>query len=523
MSTAAARNEHDGREAGPPADGSGHRRRGPALLVLSAAQLLVVLTATSPSIALPALRADLDLGESGLSWVLNAYTLAFAGLLLLGGHVGDLVGRRKAFVTGVGVFAVASLAAALAQSEGQLLVARALQGVGAAVVSPAALALVADAYPRGPGRTRAFAVFAAMTAAGAPAGLVLGGALGEAGWRWPFLVAVAAGLLIVAAAPYVVAESRPRSAPADVPGAVAGTVGLGAVVYGLLNAAADGWGSGETVAALAVGVLVLIVFLGVENRRAHPLLPLRVLARRGRSVAYAVVLTVWAALTATVFFLGLYVQRVLGYEPLEAGLAFLPFPVGIVVAAQLAAVLAPRLAPRAIAALGGALAAGGLMWLAQLELDSAYVPALLLPMLVLSLGAGLVAVPLTVTAMAGTEDSGRAEAGDDQGRAESEDDAAAAAVLTAVQQVGGALGLAALTAVSTAAFTDRMRDLGETLQRQVDAGQLTGDQADALTVGLPLYGLTTGYTQAFAVAALIAVGGTVASLLLDRRAAEAGE
>jgi EmrB/QacA subfamily drug resistance transporter len=483
----------------PDAPPAAHRHLGLALAVISAAQLMVVLDGTIVNIALPHIQTALSFTPENLSWVVNAYTLAFGGLLLLGGRAGDLLGRRKVFVVGVGVFALASLLGGLAQTEGQLLWARVLQGLGAAIASPTALSLVTTTFPAGPARNRAFAVYAAMSGAGAAIGLLLGGVLTEVSWRWTFLVNVPIGILVIAAAPRVLAESAREKGSFDVPGAVTATVGLVSLVYGLTHAATTAWRDGTTVTTIALGVVLLAVFLVIESRSRDALMPFRILADRTRAVSYLVMLIVGAGMFAMFYFLGLYIQQVLGYSAVKAGFSFLPFSVGIVLAAQVASALISRVDPRWISGVGGLAATGGMLGMAQLEVGSSYVGGLLPWILLLSVGLGLTFVPLTLTAVSGVarEDSG-----------------VGSAVLNTMQQVGGSLGLATLSTVAVSAAKDRGAELGAALQaKAAAAGSASGvspEQLAALRQQVALQAQTHGYTRAFLVgAAMVFIGAVI--------------
>jgi EmrB/QacA subfamily drug resistance transporter len=479
-----------------------HRHLGLALTLISAAQLMVVLDGTIVNIALPHIQTDLDFTPANLSWVVNAYTLAFGGLLLLGGRAGDLLGRRKVFMVGVGVFALASLLGGIAQTEGQMLSARVAQGVGAAIASPTALSLITTTFPAGPARNRAFAVYAAMSGAGAAIGLILGGVLTEASWRWTFFINVPIGLLVVFAAPRVLAESEREKGGFDVPGAITATGGLVALVYGLTHAATTAWRNTTTVTTIVLGIVLLAAFLVIESRSRHALMPFRILADRTRAVSYVVMLIVGAGMFAMFYFLGLYIQQVLGYSSLRAGFSFLPFSVGIVVAAQVASALISRVDPRWISGVGGIAAAGGMLGLAQLEVGSTYLTGLLPWILLLSVGLGLTFVPLTLTAVSGVarEDSG-----------------VGSAVLNTMQQVGGSLGLATLSTVAVSAAKDRGAELGAALQAKAAAagaaGGVTPDQLAALKQQVALQAQTHGYTQAFLVGAGMVLVGAIIVLV----------
>ncbi len=478
--------------------GHGHRHLGIALALISAAQLMVVLDGTIVNIALPHIQTDLDFTPANLSWVVNAYTLAFGGLLLLGGRAGDLLGRRKVFMTGVGIFALASFFGGVAQSEGQMLAARVLQGLGAAVASPTALSLITTTFPAGPARNRAFGVYAAMSGAGAAVGLILGGVLTEYDWRWTFFINVPIGLLVLALAPRFLGESRRETGGFDLPGALTATAGLVSLVYGLTHAATTSWGNTTTLVTIFAGLVLITAFLFIEARSEHALMPFRILADRTRAVSYLVMLIVGAGMFAMFYFLGLYIQQVLGYSALKAGFSFLPFSVGIVVAAQLASSLISRVDPRWISGTGALLAASGMLGLSRLEVDSGYLTGLLPWILLLSFGLGLVFVPLTLTAVSGVarRDSG-----------------VGSAVLNTMQQVGGSLGLATLSTVAVSAATDKSQALVAALQSRSGGSGQTPEQLAEAQRQIALVAQTHGATRAFIVAALMVLGGALIILV----------
>jgi EmrB/QacA subfamily drug resistance transporter len=483
----------------PPhdADAGGHRHLGLALTLISAAQLMVVLDGSIVNIALPHIQTALDFTPANLSWVVNGYTLAFGGLLLLGGRSGDLLGRRRMFMVGVGLFAVASLFGGIAQTEGQMLAARILQGVGAAIASPTALSLITTTFPSGPGRNRAFGVYAAMSGAGAAIGLILGGVLTEYSWRWTFFINVPIGLAVVLLAPRFLGESERQEGRFDVPGAVTGTAGLGLLVYGLTHAATSSWGNATTLTTLIVGVVLLVTFGLVEARSRHALMPFRILSDRTRAVSFLVMLIVGAAMFAMFYFLGLYIQQVLGYSSLRAGLAFLPFSVGIVVSAQVASILMSRVDPRWIAGVGGLLVTAGMLGFSRLATDSTYVSDLLPFIMLLSVGLGLTFVPLTLTAVSGVarQDSG-----------------VGSAVLNTMQQVGGSIGLATLSTVAVSAGTHKAAELAAALKTRAGGG-MSRDQLAELQHQIALQAQTHGATRAFMVAAAMALAGALIVLV----------
>ncbi|MGZ4598578.1 MAG: MFS transporter [Oryzihumus sp.] len=478
----------------------GHRHLGLALTIISAAQLMVVLDGTIVNIALPHIQTDLGFTASNLSWVVNAYTLAFGGLLLLGGRLGDLLGRRRMFVIGVLIFAAASLFGGLAQNEAMLLASRALQGLGAAIASPTALALITTTFPAGPPRNRAFAVYAAMSGAGAAVGLILGGVLTESSWRWTFFVNVPIGIVVALLAPRFLGESPRQHGAFDIPGALTGTLGLGSLVYGLTHAAPPHhWGDALTVGPIVVGLALLAAFVVIERRAEHPLLPFRILADRTRGVSFTVMLVVGAAMFSMFYFLGLFIQQVLGYSPVKTGFAFLPFSFGVVIAAQIASRLINRVDPRWIAGAGTLLAAGGMWGFSHLTVTSDYVTGLLPFILMLSFGMGLTFVPLTLTAVAGVA---------------KKDSGVGSAVLNTMQQVGGTLGLATLATVAASNGTQRALELAAAMKAKGGTGQQPSPEAMAQARHeIALAAQTYGSTRAFVVAACMILGGAVITVI----------
>jgi len=479
------------------------RRRGLglALAIIGGAQLMIVLDGTIVNIALPHIQTALGFSESNLSWVVNAYALALGSLLLLGGRLGDLLGRRKMFVTGVLLFAAASLAGGLAVNEGMLITSRIVQGMGAALASPAALALITTTFPAGKDRNRAMGVYAAMSGVGAAVGLILGGALTEYDWRWTFFINVPIGLLVAFLAPRVLVESDRSEGSFDLVGAVTGTLGLVGIVYGLTHAASPtgGWTSPITVGSLIGGVILLVGFVVVERRNPHALLPIRIIADRTRGVSLFVMLVVGAGMFAMFYFLGLYIQQVLGYGPLKAGLAFLPFSAAMVLGAGIASSLASRIDARWISGPGALLAATGMWGFTHLTIGSSYASDLLPWIIVLAVGMGLTFVPLTLTAVAGVDD---------------EDSGAASAALNTAQQIGGAIGLAALTTVFSHAFRSSAADLGASLQAH--ASSMTPDQLKQSSQLIPLIAQTDASTRGFLVGTgMLVVAGVVTLLALN--------
>ncbi|ONI68521.1 MFS transporter [Kribbella sp. ALI-6-A] len=475
----------------------GHRNLGIALALISMAQLMVVLDGTIVNIALPHIQNDLGFTNESLPWVVNAYALAFGGLLLLGGRIGDILGRRKVFMFGVVLFGVASFIGGIAQNETILLASRILQGVAAAAASPNALALITTTFPAGKERNRAMAVYAAMSGAGAAVGLILGGALTEASWRWTFFINTPIGLIVAVLAIRYLGESARQQGKFDIPGAVTGTVGLTGLVYGLTHAAEKGWGDPVTLAFIIGGVALIGVFLAIEARSRHALMPFRILADRTRGVSFFVMLIVGAAMFSMFYFLGIYIQNILGYSALKTGFAFLPFSLGIVVAAQIASTLIARIDPRWIAGAGAALAGVGMWGFSQLEVDSTYLTHVMPFILLLSFGMGLIFVPLTLTAVSGVAN---------------EDSGVGSAVLNTVQQIGGAIGLALLGTVSANAIKDRFAELAPGLQKAAESGQSPA-QLKELQGQFTAVATTHGFTRAFTVSAFIILGAALITLV----------
>ena len=483
-----------GRAASPGAmAGGGNRRLGLALLVIATAQLMVVLDGTIVNVALPHIQRALGFSGTGLEWVVNAYAITFGGLLLLGGRAGDILGRRRVFVFGLLLFSAASLLGGFATSQWWLLTARAVQGVGGAVIAPTALALISTNFPQGAERNRAFSVYAAMAGAGAAAGLVLGGLLTTyASWRWVFFVNVPIGILIAASAPRVLTESPRLPGRIDWAGAVTGCGGIALLVYGLSKAAtgADGvshWGDAQVVASLTAAVVLLVSFVLIEMRSSHPLLPMRVLADRNRAGALLIMLCIATGLFGVFFFLTLFIQTVLGYSPIRAGIAFLPFAVGVVIGSALASPLVARIGPRPLISAGAAMVAGGMFWYSRLTEHAGYASHLLGPTLVSSFGLGLVFVPLALVALH---------------KVAEQDSGVASSLLNTAQQVGGAIGLALLGTVAWTAVANSVRTQ---VAAAAKAGQPLPKPGSPPPASIYDHALTVGFSRAFAVAAGIAL------------------
>jgi EmrB/QacA subfamily drug resistance transporter len=479
--------------AASPGGAAGGGRLGLALLVIATAQLMVVLDGTIVNVALPHIQEALGFSGTGLEWVVNAYAITFGGLLLLGGRAGDILGRRRVFVSGLLLFSAASLLGGFATSQWWLLTARAVQGVGGAVIAPTALALISTNFPQGAERNRAFSVYAAMAGAGAAAGLVLGGLLTTyASWRWVFFVNVPIGILIAASAPRVLTESPRLPGRIDWAGAVTGCGGVALLVYGLSKAAtgADGvshWGDAQVVASLTAAVVLLVSFVLIEMRSSHPLLPMRVLADRNRAGALLIMLCIATGLFGVFFFLTLFIQTVLGYSPIRAGIAFLPFAVGVVIGSALASPLVARIGPRPLISAGAAMVAGGMFWYSRLTEHAGYVSHLLGPTLVSSFGLGLVFVPLALVALH---------------KVAEQDSGVASSLLNTAQQVGGAIGLALLGTVAWTAVANSVRTQ---VAAAAKAGQPLPKPGSPPPASIYDHALTVGFSRAFLVAAGIAL------------------
>ncbi|WP_292370208.1 MFS transporter [Methanoregula sp. UBA64] len=412
------------------------------LVIILASYLMIVLDIAVAITALPEIHTGLGFSDTGLSWVQNAYTLAFGGLLLLGARSGDILGRRRMFVLGVGVFTVASLAVGLAPSAVWLVGARALQGVGAAILAPSTLALLTSYFPEGRERTRAVAYYGAVAGVGASLGLVLGGVLTTyISWRFAFFINVPIGIAMMLAAQHYLAESDRRPGRFDLAGAISSTVGMTALVYGIVNSATAGWGDSVTIMALLAGILLLVFFVLNESRTEQPIMPLRLFASRERSGAYAARILFLGAMLGFWFFITQFLQVVDGFSPLEAGLAFFP----MTVANFVVAVIVPQLTRKYG---NGPLLAGGLLvtligmfWLSRLSADTAYVTGIALPMILIGAGQGATLGPLTASGIAGVT---------------KEDAGAASGLVNVAHQLGGSLGLGILVTVFAAAGTVAM-------------------------------------------------------------------
>jgi EmrB/QacA subfamily drug resistance transporter len=467
-----------------------HIHKGLALLVIAGAQLMIILDATIVNIALPSMQKALHFSATNLTWVLNAYTLAFGGLLLLGGRSGDLFGRRRMFMTGILLFGGASLAGGFATTGAWLLTCRVLQGVGGAIASPTALALVTNTFPEGPERNRAFGVYAAVSGAGAALGLILGGVLTEyLSWRWVLFVNAPIGAALAIATPYVLPESKRTLGHLDLPGAITSTVGVSSLVYGLIHAASDGWSDPITIGALALSVVLLVAFVFIEANSAQPLMPLRLFSNRNRDASYVVMLSTGAALFSMFFFLTQFVQEILGYSPVKAGFAFLPVSIVIVISAQIASRMIARTGARPLVIFGAALTGVSLLWLSTINSSSGYFTLLFPSMCVMAFGLGFIFVPITLTAVSGVEPR---------------DSGIASAMLNVTQQLGSTVGLAALITVFSTAVINFVKNAFAAAA--ASGTPPTQQQAQATQLDALAHGWAMGFRAAvvFAAIALIA-------------------
>jgi EmrB/QacA subfamily drug resistance transporter len=451
-----------------------------ALALLATAQFVVVLDASIVNVALPSIGSDLNFTQDDLSWVVNAYTLFFGGFLLLGGRLADRLGRRRMFIAGMVLFALASLAGGLAQSELWLIVARSVQGLGAALVSPAALSIVTTTFTEGAERNKALGVWGAVAGSGGAAGVLLGGVLTKyAGWEWVLFVNTPIGLAAAFIAPRLLRESRDeRERTFDVAGAVSVTAGLALFVYTLVNANQAGWGSTETISLGALSIALLIAFVFIELRAAHPLVPFSIFRLQTLRGSNIVALLIGMSLFSMFFFISLYLQQILHYDALKAGFAYLPLALTIIVSAGVASQMVTRIGFKPTLITGMLFITAGLIWFSQVSAGGTYLGDVLFPSLLAAVGLGFAFVSVTIGAVTGTKP---------------EDAGLASGLINTTQQVGGALGLAILAAIANAA-------------------------TDNSTAGNHLVALNDGFRIAFLVGAGFALAGAIlASVLIDSR------
>jgi EmrB/QacA subfamily drug resistance transporter len=466
-------------------------RRWIALILLCFAQFIVVLDASIVNVALPSMGEALSFSQENLSWVINAYVLTFGGFLLLGGRLADLLGRRRVFIGGLLVVGAASLAAGFAATEGQLIAARAAQGLGAAIISPSALSIITTTFSDGAERNKALGVWGAVAGSAGAAGVLLGGILTDGlGWEWVLWVNVPVALVVAALTPRLIAESRSQSATRhfDAAGAVAVTGGLSLLVYAIVDAAEAGWGSGQTLGLIGLAAALLAAFVAIEVRSDAPLVPFRIFRLRTLTGANVVGLLVGAALISMFFFITLYMQQVLGYSPIETGLAYLPLAVSIVLASGVASALVTRLGVKPVLAIGMVLVTVALVWFSQVSVGGGFAADVLGPSLLAGAGLGFAFVPITIAAVTGVRD---------------QESGLASGLINTSQQLGGALGLAVLATIANARTDELMASSG-------------GDQS-----ALP-HALTEGFQSAFLGGAGIAALGLILTVVLIGRREGAG-
>ncbi|MDI1288978.1 MAG: MFS transporter [bacterium] len=430
-----------------------------ALVVIAIAQLMIVLDASIVNIALPSIQADLGISDADRQWAVTAYTLAFGSLLLLGGRIADYAGRKRMFIVGLIGFAAASALGGVAVNAPMLFAARGLQGAFAAILAPAALSLISVTFVDSKERAKAFGVYGALSGGGAAIGLVVGGILTEyASWHWCLLVNIPIAVLAVFLAIPFVRESRATGdTKYDIPGAITATLGLFFLVFGITKAESDGWTGTSTLSFGAIAFALLAVFIVIETRTSHPLLPLRILLERNRGGAYLSSFFVGAGLFSMFLFISYFFQAVKGYSPLTSGLLFLPFSAGIVISAGIASQLLPRFGPRWVTFIGFIMATTGMALYLRLSPESGYVDGVLPSIIIMSLGMGLIFVPLSAVALYGV---GNHDAG------------VASAVLNTSQQIGGSIGVAFLNTIAASATT-----------AYVVTNQLAGPTPEALVSG----------------------------------------
>jgi EmrB/QacA subfamily drug resistance transporter len=474
-------------------------RAGLALVIMLSAQLMIILDATVVNIALPHIQASLHFSSTSLSWVMNAYTLTFGGLLLLGGRAGDILGRRRVFLAGIGLFTLSSLVGGLSTSAGMLLVARAVQGAGGALAAPAVLALIVSGFPEGRERTRALGIYMGVITGGSSLGLVLGGVITEwLSWRWVLFINVPIGIAVLAIAPLFVAETPRQAGRFDLAGAVTSTAGVASLVYGFVRAAADGWGDHLTLAAFGAAAVLLASFLVIESRVRQPITPLRLFADASRSGSFAARLLLIAGMFGVFFFLTQFLQKVMGFSPLRAGVAFLPLTAALFGMSRTAPRLMPRLGAKPLMIIGMLPAIVSLAWLSRVSPATGYWSGVFGPMMLLGIGMGLVFVPLTTASLAGVAPA---------------DSGAASSMVNVMQQVGGALGLAVLVAVFG------------TASRNAQQHPLPGLTAAAQAQHVLAHGMATAFGLAaiFNVASLLVIMALIRARKLAPQRAEARE
>jgi EmrB/QacA subfamily drug resistance transporter len=461
--------------------------KGMALFLLCLIQFMVVLDIAIVNVALPSIKTALDFSETNLSWVINAYTLTFGGLLLLGGRMADLLGRRRVFIGGLALFAVASAACGLANSEAALITARAIQGVGAAMVSPAALSILVTTFEEGPERNKALGIWGAIAGTGGAAGVLLGGILTqELNWSWIFFINVPVAVAVIVAAPIYLRESKVEGGTRafDLGGAITATAGMSLLVYALVQTVDHSWTAPRTIGLFVAAFALLGAFLAIERRVAAPLMPLHIFRNRSLSAANGVALMLGASIFSMFFLLTLYMQQVLGYSPLKTGIGYLLVSSVIIVSAGASQAFVTKIGVRTVLATGMGLTALGLVYFSQIDVGGSYLVDLTPGFILTGVGLGFSFVPVSIAALVGVKQD---EAG------------IASGILNTSQQIGGALGTAILSTVAFTAATNYVKD-------HLTAGPL-----------LPLDAAVHGYSIAFLVGALISAIGFVLTLVFIPR------
>jgi EmrB/QacA subfamily drug resistance transporter len=460
-------------------------RRWIALILLCFAQFIVVLDASIVNVALPSIGEALDFSQDNLAWVVNAYVLTFGGFLLLGGRLADLLGRRRVFISGLLLVAAASLAAGFAANEGQLIAARAAQGLGAAIISPSALSIVTNTFSDGSERNKALGAWGAVAGAGGAAGVLFGGILTDGpGWEWVLWINVPVALIVAALAPRLILESRSKAATRhfDTAGAVSVTAGLSVLVYALVDANDAGWGSAQTLGLLALSAALITAFIATELRSQAPLVPFRIFRLRTLTGANTVGLLVGGSLFSMFFFITLYMQQVLGYSPIDAGLSYLPLALMIIIASGVASQLVTRVGFKPVLAVGMALIAAALLWFSQVSVGGGFVSDILGPSLLAAAGLGFAFVTTTIAAVSGVRE---------------QESGLASGLINTSQQIGGALGLAVLATIANSRTDDLVASTGAGRPELTNA-------------------LNEGFQSAFLGGAGIAALGLVLTLVLIR-------
>jgi len=461
------------------------RQKWLALALLASTQFVIVLDAAIVNVAIPSIGRDLQFSTENLAWIPNAYALTFGGFLLLGGRMADLLGRRRLFMIGLGVFSIASLLGGFSGSEEQLIIWRAVQGLGAALLAPSALSMVTNMFSEGAERNKALGVWGAVSGSGGAAGVLLGGVLTEyAGWEWVLWVNVPIGIIAALLAPRLLVESRRESETRhfDAFGALTVTAGLSLLVFALVDTINAGWGSTQTIGLLVVSLALILVFIAIERRSVAPLVPFSIFRKRTLTGANVIGLLIGASLFSMFFFLSRYMQEVLRYDALKTGLSYLPLALVIIVSAGAASVLVTRLGFKPVLVAGLVLVTIGLLWFTQLPVDGVYLSDIIAPMVVAAAGLGFAFVPVTIAAVSGISE-------DDSGLA--------SGLINTSQQIGGALGLAVLATIANT----RTQNLAEAAQ---------GNPA-----ALP-EALTDGFNLAFLAGAGFAVLGILAAIFMIR-------